>query len=81
VTGAKSQESPFPLCRIAYRDTATGRRYVFLTNHFKLVAKSIADIYKERWQIEIFFRFVKQNLKIKAFIGNSEKSGLSSGLT
>ena len=81
VTGAKSQESPFPLCRIAYRDTAQqGARY-FLTNHFKLVAKSIADIYKERWQIEIFFRCIKQNLKIKAFIGNSEKAGLSSGLT
>lgn len=46
--------------------------YVFLTNHFKLAAKTIADICKERWQIEIFFRFIKQNLEIKAFIGNSE---------
>ena len=42
--------------------------------HFKLAAKTIADIYKERWQIEIFFRFIKQNLKIKAFIGNSENA-------
>ncbi len=77
LTGAKSQKCPIPLRRIAYRDAATGRRYVFLTNHFKLAAKTIADIYKERWQIEIFFRFIKQNLKIKAFIGNSENAVLT----
>jgi hypothetical protein len=77
LTGAKSQECPVPLRRIAYRDAATGRRYVFLTNHFKLAAKTIADIYKERWQIEIFFRSIKQNLKIKAFIGNSENAVLT----
>jgi len=77
LTGAKAQECPVPLRRIAYRDTATGRRYVFLTNHFQLAAKTIADIYKERWQIEIFFRFIKQNLKIKAFIGNSENAVLT----
>jgi hypothetical protein len=68
---------PFPLRRITYRDATTGRHYVFLTNHFKLAAKTIADIYKERWQIEIFFRFIKQNLKIKAFIGNSENAVLT----
>ena len=56
---------------------ASGKRYVFLTNHFKLSAKTIADIYKERWQIEIFFRWIKQNLKIKAFIGNSENAVLT----
>jgi hypothetical protein len=70
----QAQEGPLLLRRIAYRDAATSRRYVFLTNHFKLAAKTIADIYKERWQIEIFFRFIKQNLKIKAFIGNSENA-------
>jgi putative transposase len=47
---------------------------VFITNNFKLSAKTIADIYKERWQIEIFFRWIKQNLKIKAFIGNSRNA-------
>lgn len=73
----QAQEVPILLRRIAYRDAATGRRYVFLTNHFKLAAKTIADIYKERWQIEIFFRFIKQNLKIKAFIGNSENAVLT----
>jgi len=77
LTGAKAQECPVPLRRITYCDAATGRRYVFLTNHFKLAAKTIADIYKERWQIEIFFRFIKQNLKIKAFIGNSENAVLT----
>ena len=77
LTGAKSQECLIPLRRIAYRDAATGKRYVFLTNHFKLAAKTIADIYKERWQIEIFFRWIKQNLKIKAFIGNSENAVLT----
>ena len=77
LTGAKSQACLIPLRRIAYRDAATGKRYVFLTNHFKLAAKTIADIYKERWQIEIFFRFIKQNLKIKAFIGNSENAVLT----
>ena len=77
LTGAKALECPFPLRRIAYRDAASDKRYVFLTNHFKLSAKTIADIYKERWQIEIFFRWIKQNLRIKAFIGNSENAVLS----
>ena len=70
----QAQEGSLVLRRIGYRDPVTGRRYIFLTNHFKLAAKTIADIYKERWQIEIFFRFIKQNLKIKAFIGNSENA-------
>jgi transposase len=77
LTGAKSQECPVPLRRIAYRDASTGRRYVFLTNHFRLAARTIANIYKERWQIEISFRFIKQNLKIKAFMGNSENTVLT----
>ena len=77
LTGAKARECPKPLRRIVYRDPATGKLYVFLTNHFQLAAKTIADIYKERWQIEIFFRFIKQNLKIKAFIGNSENAVMS----
>ena len=45
--------------------------------HFRLAAKTIADIYQERWQSEIFFRWIKQNLKIKAFIGNSENAVMS----
>jgi hypothetical protein len=77
LTGVKASEGAFPLRRIAYRHPATGKRQVFLTNHFKLSARTIADIYKERWQIEIFFRWLKQNLRIKAFIGNSENAVLS----
>jgi len=77
LTGAKGRECPQPLRRIAYKDPDPGKFYVFLTNHFRLSAKTIAEIYKERWQIEIFFRFIKQNLKIKAFIGNSENTVLT----
>ena len=47
---------------------------MFLTNNFKLSAKTIADIYKARWEIELFFRVIKQNLKIKRFIGYSENA-------
>jgi hypothetical protein len=77
LTGAKGRQCPKPLRRIVYQDLKTGKVYVFLTNHFRLAAKTIADLYKERWQIEIFFRFIKQNLKIKAFIGNSENAVMS----
>jgi hypothetical protein len=77
LSGAKGRECPKPLRRLVYQDPETEKVYVFLTNHFRLAAKTIADIYKERWQIEIFFRFIKQNLKIKAFIGNSENAVLS----
>jgi len=67
---------PLRLRRIGYRDPESGKRYEFLTNHFRLVAKTIADIYKERWQIEIFFREIKQNLRIKTFVGNTENAVL-----
>jgi hypothetical protein len=77
LNGVKAQECPISLRRIVYKDSETGKRLVFLTNHFRLSAKTIADIYKERWQIEIFFRFIKQNLKIKAFVGNSENAVMS----
>jgi hypothetical protein len=72
--GAKSENCPYPLRRIGYRDPETKKHYVFLTNHFKLSAKTIADVYKDRWQIEIFFRWIKQNLKIKSFVGNSKNA-------
>ena len=60
--------------RIGYRDPQTGKHYVFLTNNFKLAAKTIADIYKSRWRVELFFKWVKQNLKIKSFIGTSKNA-------
>jgi len=74
LSGPKGQLCPHLLRRIGYRDPETKKHYVFLTNNFKLSAKTIADIYKERWNIEIFFRFIKQNLKIKAFVGNSRNA-------
>ena len=64
------------LRRVGYRDAETGKRYEFLTNHFRLSARTIADIYKERWRIEIFFREIKQNLRIKSFVGNTENAVL-----
>lgn len=75
LTGIKPQKLELPkLRRIGFRDNETGQRYEFLTNHFNLSAKTIADIYKQRWQIELFFKWIKQNLKIKAFVGNSKNA-------
>ncbi|MGH6801867.1 MAG: IS4 family transposase [Methyloceanibacter sp.] len=55
----------------------TGRRYVFLTNIFHLTADVIADIYKQRWQIELFFKWLKQNLKLRGFLGTSRNAVLT----
>jgi len=77
LTGAKWADCPAALRRVGCRDKETGKHYLFLTNNFKLSAKTIAEVYKERWQIETFFRFIKQNLKIKAFIGNSRNALLT----
>ena len=74
-TGAKTaKKCPIQLRRIGYTDPDTGKHYVFLTNNFKLAAKTIADIYKSRWQVELFFKWIKQNLKIKSFIGTSKNA-------
>ncbi len=69
-----AKKCPVPLRRIGYRDSETGKHYVFLTNNFKLAAKTIADIYKARWQVELFFKWIKQNLKIKSFVGTSKNA-------
>ena len=69
-----AKKCPAQLRRIGYRDAETGKRYVFLTNNFKLSAKTIAEIYKARWQVELFFKWVKQNLKIKSFVGTSKNA-------
>jgi hypothetical protein len=77
-TGVQTSKScPIALRRIGYRDPESGRKYVFLTNNFDLSAKTIADIYKDRWQIELFFKWIKQNLKIKSFLGNSRNAVLT----
>ena len=69
-----AKKCPVQLRRIGYRDPETGKHYVFLTNNFKLAARTIADIYKARWQVELFFKWVKQNLKIKSFVGTSKNA-------
>ena len=71
------KKCPIQLRRIGYRDPITGKHYVFLTNHFKLSAQTIADIYKSRWQVELFFKWIKQNLKIKSFVGTSKNAVLT----
>ena len=62
------------LRRIGYRDAETGKHYIFITNAFHLDADTIADIYQQRWQIELFFKWIKQNLKIKSFLGTSKNA-------
>ncbi len=66
-----------PLRLIAYTDAETGVEYRFVTNAHHLKAKEIADIYKELWQIELFFKWIKQNLKIKTFLGTSSNAVLT----
>jgi len=74
-TGVQTaKKCPIQLRRIGYRDPDTGKHYVFLSNNFKLAAKTIADIYKARWQVELFFKWIKQNLKIKSFVGTSKNA-------
>jgi hypothetical protein len=63
-----------PLRLVAYTDPATGIDYRFVTNAHHLKAKEITEIYKERWQIELFFKWIKQNLKIRHFLGTSENA-------
>ena len=69
-----AKKCPSRLRRVGYRDIDTGKHYIFLTNNFKLAARTIADIYKARWQVELFFKWIKQNLKIKSFIGTSKNA-------
>jgi transposase len=75
LTGVKTAaEYPVPLRRIKYVDPDTGKRLVFLTNNFVLEALTIAQLYKCRWQVELFFKWIKQHLRIKAFYGTSENA-------
>ena len=72
LTGPKSSRRyPAPLRRIHYFDTEKELRLVFLTNNFQLHALIIAQLYRARWQVELFFRWIKQHLRIRAFYGSS----------
>ena len=68
------QHYPERLRRIRFRDAETGKMLVFLTNNFDLPAVTIAALYKNRWQVELFFKWIKQHLRIKPFYGTSENA-------
>ena len=69
-----SKDYPEHLRRISFRDPDTGKRLVFMTNNFTLPAETVAALYKKRWQVELFFKWIKQNLRIKHFYGTSENA-------
>jgi hypothetical protein len=74
-TGATTRRDyPAKLRRIKFYDAPNHRTFVFLTNHFELPAATIAALYAKRWQIELFFRWIKQNLRIKTFYGTSDNA-------
>jgi len=72
-----AKKCPTQLRRIGYKDEIFSEHYIFLTNHFKLSAKTIADIYKARWQVELCFKWINQNLKIKSFVDTSKNAVLT----
>lgn len=75
LTGPKSKaDYPEPLRRVRFYDRENDRHLTFLTNNFLLPALMIAQLYKLRWQVELFFRWIKQNLRIKSFYGTSENA-------
>jgi hypothetical protein len=65
---------PDPLRKVSYFDAERNKRLKFLTNNFTLPARTVADIYRQRWQVELFFKWIKQHLRIKAFYGTSENA-------
>ena len=78
------KKCPYPLRLVSYYNAEKNETLQFLTNNFKLAASTIAAIYKDRWQIELFFKAIKQNLKVKTFLGTNEnavKSQLWTALT
>ncbi len=75
LTGTRSSHDyPVPLRRVSYRDPETGQKLDFLTNDFSLPARTIAELYRLRWQVELFFKWIKQHLRIKTFFGTSDNA-------
>lgn len=75
LTGTRTPEFyPHPLRRIKYHDAKTGKTFNFLTNNFSIPALTVADLYHYRWQVELFFKWIKQHLRIKSFFGTSENA-------
>jgi transposase len=73
-TSGSARNYPDTLRRVRFVDPEQGRRLIFLTNNFELPALTIAQLYKSRWRIELFFKWIKQHLRIKAFYGSSENA-------
>lgn len=69
-----AKDYPQTLRRVVFYDEKNGKKLVFLTNNFDLPARTIAQLYKSRWQVELFFKWIKQHLRIKAFFGTSENA-------
>ena len=69
-----TQDDPDKLRRVRFYDAAHTRSLVFLTNHFALPALVVAQLYRQRWQVELFFKWLKQHLRSKAFYGRSENA-------
>ena len=75
LTGVTSVDDyPQPLRRIKYHDAQTGKTFNFLTNNFAISAQTVANLYRYRWQVELFFKWIKQHLRIKSFFGTSENA-------
>ncbi len=75
LTGADSTSRyPQPLRRVKYWDESTGKTFNFLTNNFAIPALTVAELYRHRWQVELFFKWIKQHLRIKSFFGTSENA-------
>jgi hypothetical protein len=75
--GNSGNKYPDPLRLVKYLDPETEKEYWFLTNLMDITAKEVAELYRQRWQIELFFKWIKQNLKIKTFLGTSENAVMS----
>lgn len=74
ITYASRKAYPNALRRIRFRDPETGKTLVFLTNHFGISAETVCALYKSRWQVELFFKWIKQHLRINQFFGRSENA-------
>ena len=75
LTGVETRKRyPQPLRRVGYYDAESGRRFNFLTNHFAVPAATVAELYRYRWQVELFFKWIKQHLRIKSFFGTTENA-------
>ena len=75
LTGATTQDAyPQPLRRVKYYDRKTDKTFNFLTNNFAIPAQTVADLYRSRWQVELFFKWIKQHLRIKSFFGTAENA-------